>query len=94
MPQQGVRISMSKKQLEVNDISRIVVKDVAMGMDYTPNASEIVYYIRREQYVAREVGSKGYDLLVWTDDGYKMSVIAVADTPKDPEKAIIRGGKL
>lgn len=78
----------------MNDIDRIVIKETAMGMDYIPNASEIVYYLRRNQYTVREVGSKGYDLFVWNDDGYKMRVIAVADTPKQPSKAIVRGGKL
>lgn len=78
----------------MNDIRRIVIKETAMGLDHTPNASEIVYYIRRGQYKIREVGSKGYDLLVRDDDGYKMRVIAVADTPKRSSKAIVRGGKL
>lgn len=85
---------MSRKQLDIDEIRRIVIKETAMGMDYVPNASEIIYYIRRDQYKIRETGSKGYDLLVWNDDGYKMSVVAVADTPKQPEKAVVRGGKL
>lgn len=85
---------MSTKQLEANDIERIVVKETAMGLDSVPSDDDILRLIERQKYVIKDTGSKGYDLLVWTDDGYKMRVIAVADTPKQPSKAIVRGGKL
>ncbi|WP_440988753.1 hypothetical protein [Haloarchaeobius baliensis] len=81
-------------KLNVSDIRRIVVKDIAMGIDSQPTQPEVRYYLRRGQYVIQDVGSKGYDLTVWNDDGFKMRVIAVADTDVEPQTSVVRGGSL
>jgi len=81
-------------KLQVDEIRRIVVKDMALGIDSQPTRPEVLYYLRRNQYEIRDVGSKGYDLTVWTDEGYQMRVIAVADTDVDPQTTVLRGGKL
>jgi len=82
------------RTIRPQDIEEIIIKETAMGLDSVPSDDDILRLIARQKYVIRETGSKGYDLLVWDDDGYKMSVTVIADTPKTPSKAIIRGGKL
>lgn len=82
------------EKLNFSEIRRIVVKDIAMGIDSQPTQPEVRYYLNQGQYVIQDTGSKGYDLTVWNDDGFKMRVIAVADTDVEPQTAVIRGGKL
>jgi len=83
-----------KEKLQVDEIRRIVIKDIAMGIDTQPTRPEVLYYLNRGQYKIQDVGSKGYDLTVWNDDGFEMRVIAVADTDVEPQTTVVRGGSL